>query len=289
MEPHSLSKVVRSIISIAVLSGLAYLAITLTNKYVSDLRRRYNSRKAAIFVASVLALSILLRIWVKDFASLTVILSVGGLGMALALHEVILCFAGWLMITARRMYEPGDRIELGNVKGDVIDIGLFHTSMLEVGNWVWGEQSTGRMVQAPNSSVFRTPLHNYTRGFGYIWNEIRVVVTFKSDWRKAKEIMEARAREGAQEAEAEVAELIEKMAGRYYIHYDKLTPVVYVNILDQGVELTLRYLTQVQKRRTSHDSLCRAILDDFSKEPKIEFAYATQRTYKRGEESKTGP
>lgn len=283
MQADSLSKLVRSLVAIVVISGLAYLTISLTNRWVVDLRRRYNSRKATIFVASVLAILVVVRIWVKEFASVTVVLSVVGAGVALALHEVILCFAGWVMISVRKIYEPGDRLEMGNLKGDVIDIGVFHTSMLEVGNWVGGEQSTGRMVQIPNSSIFRNPVHNYTKGFGYIWNEIRVVVTFESNWTKAKEIMETRAREGQEEVEEEAGELIRKMGGRYYIHYDKLTPIVYVNIVESGVELTLRYLTRVQKRRATQDALCKGILEDFHRQADIDFAYPTYRIYKRGE------
>ncbi len=283
MESQVLPRVIRSLISVVVISGLASLAIWFINRYVIDVRRRHNSRKTAIFIGSVLAILVVVRIWIAEFSSVTVILSVVGAGVALALHEVILCFAGWVIISLRKIYQPGDRIELANLKGDVIDIGVFHTSLLEVGNWAGGEQSTGRTVQAPNSSIFRNPVHNYTKGFGYIWNEIRVVVTFESDWQKGKKIMEARAREGAQEIAAEAGELIDEMAGRYYIHYDKFTPIVYVNIVDNGVELTLRYLTPVQKRRATQDALCRAILEDFNKVEQIDFAYPTFRFYRRGE------
>lgn len=285
MEPVIFQKLIRSLIAIVVISGLAWLVIRLTNKYVTDLRRRYNSRKAAIFIAFILAILVVARVWVEEFASVTVILSVAGAGVALALHEVILCFAAWLMITVRKIYEPGDRVELGNLKGDVIDIGVFHTSLLEVGNWVWGEQSTGRTVQAPNSLIFRGPVHNYTKGFGFIWNEIRVMVTFESDWQRAKEIMETHARKGAEDIGKEAGELIRKMAGRYYIHYEKLTPIVYVNIVESGVELTLRYLTHVQERRATQDVLCRAILEEFKKRKRIDFAYPTYRIFKRGEEA----
>lgn len=283
MEPHVLSRLIRSLIAIAIISGLAYLIVRLTNRWVADLRKRYNSRKACIFIASVLAILVVVRIWVEEFASVTVILSLAGAGIALALHEVILCFAGWVMIVTRKIYEPGDRIEVGNLKGDVIDVGVFHTSLLEVGNWVWGEQSTGRTVQAPNSSIFRNPVHNYTKGFGFIWNEIRLVVTFESDWKRAKAIMEVYGQKGAEEIGEEADKLIKRMAGRYLIHYDKLTPIVYVNIVDSGVELTLRYLTDVKERRATQDALCRAILDQFSKEQSIDFAYPTYRIYKRGE------
>ena len=67
------------------------------------------------------------------------------------------------------------------------------------------------------------------------------------------------------------------MTKQYMIHYGQLTPIVYVNIKDSGVEVTLRYLTEVRKRRTTQDALFQAILDDFEKEEKVSFAYPTYR------------
>ena len=72
----------------------------------------------------------------------------------------------------------------------LIDLRIFQFTLMEIGNWVDADQSTGRIVHVPNGSVFVTPLANYAKGFQYIWNEIPVLVTFESDWRRAKEILE---------------------------------------------------------------------------------------------------
>ena len=112
-----------------------------------------------------------------------------GAGIALALQDVILSVAGWFLIIVRRPFQVGDRIELGGVKGDVIDIRLLQTSLLEIGNWVDADQSTGRIVHCPHSLVFKEPLFNYTKGFEFIWNEIKIPLTFESNWKKGKEII----------------------------------------------------------------------------------------------------
>ncbi|MBN2316286.1 MAG: mechanosensitive ion channel family protein [Sedimentisphaerales bacterium] len=177
----------------------------------------------------------------------------------------------------RRPFQVGDRIELGEVKGDVIDIRLFQTTLLEIGNWVEADQSTGRIVHVPNSAVFKRENFNYSRGFEFIWNELKILITFESDWKRAEEILLEHGAEEAEEREKVVRSKINHMTKRYMIHYGQLTPIVYVDIKDSGVALSLRYLTEARKRRTTQDTLCRAILDDFDKEEKLNFAYPTYR------------
>ncbi len=187
---------------------------------------------------------------------------------------------GWFLILVRRPFQVGDRIELGGVKGDVIDIRLFQTSLLEIGNWVDADQSTGRIVHVPNSTVFKEENYNYSRGFEFIWNELRLLITFESDWKRAEEIMVQHGVKEAEGKEKVVRGKIDRMTKRYMIRYGQLTPIVYVNIKDSGVELTLRYLTEARKTRTTQDALCRAILDDFEKEQNVNFAYTTYRIVK---------
>jgi small-conductance mechanosensitive channel len=169
---------------------------------------------------------------------------------------------------------------MGGVKGDVIDIRLFQTSLLEIGNWVDSDQSTGRIVHIPNSAIFKKEIYNYNRGFEFIWNEIKLLVTFESDWKRAEEIMLDRARALGGGMEEVVKKKIAAMTRRYMIHYDKLTPIVYVAIRESGVEVTLRYLTEAKQRRSTHDSLCRGILDDIAKEGRVQLAYPTYRIVK---------
>lgn len=203
-----------------------------------------------------------------------------GAGLVVALGDLFLSIAGWFVIIFRKPFTAGDRIEINNVKGDVIDIRLFQTSLLEIGNWVKDDQSTGRVVHVPNSALFKGPVFNFTKGFEFLWSEIKIIVTFESNWRKAEEIMIRHARAESEEISKEVASRIRKMAEEYMIFYEKLSPIVYTKIMDNGVELSLRFLTEVKKRRYSEDKLNRVILDDFGKEPDIAFAYPTYRIIK---------
>jgi len=254
--------------------------IGIINKRVKDIKARHTVRKNVIYIVSISLIIIIFFIWIQNINSITIFLGVAGAGVALALQEVILSIAGWVLILMRHPFEVGDRIEVNGIKGDVIDIRLFQTSLLEIGNWVDADQSTGRIVNIPNSFVFKHENYNYSRGFEFIWHEIPILLTFESDWKRGKEIMTAHAKNLAEGLEDKVGRKIDAMRNRYMIYYGKLTPIVYVNVKDSGVELTLRYLTEAKKRRSTQDQLCQAILDDFEKEPSVNFAYPTYRIVK---------
>lgn len=261
------------------LSGV--LIIRLINRWVKDVHRRHTGRKITLYTTVLAILVISLLFWLESVKPVAVMISIVGAGLVVALQEVILCFFGWILIIFKRPFSVGDRVEIGSVKGDVIDVRMFQTALLEVGNWVSAEQSTGRVVHVPNSSVFRERVFNYTKGFAFIWNEVKVTVTFETNWAKAKEIVLRQAGSQTDELKAKAQMSIEKMAQRYMIHYEKFTPIVYVNIVDYGVELTLRYLTQVRERRTTEDRISRGILEAFNQEKDIQFAYPTYRIVKK--------
>lgn len=257
--------------------GILFVLNRVINRRVENLKSRHTIRKNVSYLIHILLVIGVIFIWLQRLNSLSIFLGFASAGLALALQEVILSVAGWFMIIARHPFEVGDRIEMGGVKGDVIDIRVFQTSLLEIGNWVDADQSTGRIVNIPNSFVYKHPNFNYNRGFEYIWNEIPVTITFESDWQRAKEIMMTRVQEVAQGLEDNFRRRIERMTSRYMIYFQNYTPIVYVDIQDSGIRLTLRYLTEAKKRRSTADALSRGILEDFAREQRVNLAYQTFR------------
>jgi small-conductance mechanosensitive channel len=282
-------QIVFSLVAIVVTYLITFTVVHIINKTVKDLKRKYTLRKFTAYIATFICILAIILIWIKSAASITTIISVLAAGLTLALHQPITSIAGWLLILVRRPYETGDRIAIGNISGDVIDIRLFYTSILEIGNWVDADQSTGRIIHCPNGKVFTEPIYNYTRGFEYIWNEIKIVVTFESNWKKAKNIILDIGSKDYMELGEKVKGRIERMSKKYMIHYEKLTPIVWTKIVDFGVELTLRYMTEARKRRSTQDAICQDILEKFNKEPDIDFAYPTYRIYRQGEASPSTP
>jgi small-conductance mechanosensitive channel len=205
-------------------------------------------------------------------------------GLAIALKDPLTNMAGWIFINTRKPFQVGDRVQIGEHRGDVIDIRLFQFTLLEVGNWVDADQSTGRIIHIPNAIVFSKPQANYSRGFQYIWNEIPVLITFESNWKTAKSILEDIAIEHAEHLSKAAEKRIKEATKKYLITYTHLTPIVYTSVKESGVLLTLRYLCDPRKRRESQHAIWESILDQFESNPEIEFAYPTTRFYDRKNE-----
>lgn len=253
-----------------------------------DMEARHKIRRGVYWGRTVVFIACVVLIWQNRIQNIGVFLGIVGAGVAMSLQEALLCIAGWILLVTKKPFDLGDRIEIGGHVGDVIDVTVFQTSILEVGHWIAADQSTGRIIHMPNSMVLRNVVANYTKGFPFIWNELQVVVTFESDWRRAKDIMLRQAQQEAEKIETEVGRQVQAMQGHYAIRYQRLTPIVYTTIADQGVALTLRYLTPVRKRRGTTHEICEGILEAFAKESTIDFAYPTTRFYNNVKEGKSG-
>ena len=277
-------KVYKSLLILGFVSLGLFFIRRFINSLKVDIAKRHQYRKRATYIATFVYILILIPLWAGSTQQWATILSVMGAGIALALHEVLLNMAGWVYISIRRPYREGDRIELGDIRGDVIDIQLFQTTLLEIGNWVDGDQSTGRVIHLPHGQIFRNPLYNYTKGFEFIWDEISIIVTFESDWEKAKEILVQFGEEESKEIQERVQRKIARMAREYLIYYRTYTPIVYTKIEDSGIKLTLRYLTEAKKRRAGIDVISQKILQAVHAAEGVEFAYPTYRIYRQGEE-----
>ena len=242
-------------------------------RYIEEPARRYRASKLIGRTAAVVTIIILLIYLSPKESDVITILTVIGAGLAIGLREVLLNFAGWINLAVRSTFEQGDRIEVNGVKGDVVDIRLMHSTLMEVGGWVEAEQSTGRIVHFPNSWVFQHTVYNYTHGFKFVWHEFGVTVTYRSDWQAARDIMLKHAEESAAIVEQQAKQDLRRMSREYLVHYSILTPYVYVRITENGIRLTLRYLTQVRKRRGTEHALTVSMLADFASNGNIELAY----------------
>lgn len=258
---------------------LKVVTARVVSRKVTDDKRRYHVRKTVTYVYSVILAVVLGWIWFQGMASLGTFLGLASAGLALALHDTISNMAGFFFITTRKPFAVGDRIQIADVQGDVIDIRLFQFSIVEVGNWVDADQSTGRIIHIPNSLTLKEPLANSHIGFEYIWNEIPVMVTFESNWKKAKELLLGIGRENAEYLSQGAQAQIRNAARKYLIVAGKLTPTVYTTVKDSGVMLTIRYLVDPRQRRGTEQKMWEDILDAFAKESDVELAYPTTRFY----------
>lgn len=244
-------------------------------RYIDEPSRRYHTSKLIGRLGGLLTVVTLLVIWSFDVGTVLGVLTVIGAGVAISLREAFLSAVGWLNIVARNPFRQGDRIEIGGVRGDVVDIRLLHSTLMEIGGWVDADQSTGRLVHIPNAWIYQHPVYNYTHGFNFIWNELPFTVTFRSDWEAAREIILSLAEESASIVAQQAKQEIRQLSREYLVHYSILTPFVYVDATERGIRLTLRYLCEVRKRRGTTHALTMGILRRFAEHGRIEMAYPT--------------
>lgn len=279
LSPELLKKLILTIVLLLLLSLVRFLCNVIIKKRIPDAMKSYRWRRAILYSYSVLLIVLIGPIWIKGIASLTTFLGLASAGVAVAMHDTIANVAGWFFIMSRKPFKVGDRIEIGQITGDVIDIRIFQFSVVEVGNWIDADQSTGRIVHVPNSKVLREALANYQIGFEYIWHEIPVLITFESDWKKAKRLLQKIANDNVENLLKGAQEQIRRAAEKYFIFYGALTPIVYTTVKDSGVLLTMRYLVNPRQRRSSEQQIWESALDAFDEEDDIELAYPTTRFY----------
>jgi small-conductance mechanosensitive channel len=222
---------------------------------------------------------LLVQVWFTAISSLGTFLGLVSAGLAIALKDLVTDLAGWMFILWRKPFELGDRVQLGDNAGDVVDIRVFAFTMMEIGNWVGADQSTGRIIHVPNGKIFTEPLANYTGGFPFLWNELAVLLTFESDWKKAKSILGEIATAETEGVSQEAEQTLKRTSKRFLIHYSRFTPAVYTSVRDSGVLLTIRYLCRPRQRRGTAQAMWERILDAFHGHSDIDFAYPTQRVY----------
>lgn len=268
---------------------LRALMIRVFARKVTDPAKIYMFRRTTSYVLGIILCLSIFHIWLQGPTGFGTFLGLMAAGLAIALKDPIVNFAGWIFILVRSPFKLGDRIQIGDgMAGDVVDVRLFMFSILEIGNWVEADQSTGRIVHIPNGVVFQQLIANYTQGFGYVWNEIPVTVTFESDWKKAHDILSSVANEFSEGLSEGAEEEIRKSSKSFMIYYKHLKPIVWVSVIDIGIQLTIRYLCDARQRRSTADTVWRAVLEMFSKEDTIDFAYPTQRFFDNKTEGKSG-
>jgi len=280
-------KLLLSLISIVVLWLVRFFATKILFR-IKDARERYFWKNGIRNAHYALLVLIIAAIWVDRLGSLATFLGLVTAGLAIALQDPLVNFAGWFFILIRRPFEVGDRIEIGGFAGDVIDVRFFQFTINEINNWVDADQSTGRIIHIPNGKVFKEYQANFTQGFTHIWNEMSVLVTFESDWERAKLIMEKVVNDHAETISKAAEKKLIEASKKFLIFYKTLTPTVYTSIEESGVKLTMRYLVNPRRRRIYEHKIWEELLRAFAKEDNLDFAYPTQRVFYNPTEGKPG-
>ncbi len=279
-----LAEFVPHIVFIAlVLAGLLALravVLRVAMRNVDDPRVWYRVRKTATWITTGIFLVVTVLVLAGVGGGLLTYLGILSAGVAVALSDLLRNLAGWIYITTRRPLRIGDRVEIDGHAGDVVDVRAFRFSLLEIRNWVDADQSTGRIVHVPNGKVLSEPLANFGAGFQWVWHEVPVLVTFESDWEAATRMLQAALDEESPDVRSrEAAEAIRRASKQYLLSFTHLTPTVYLDVKESGVQLTGRLLCDVRMRRGVNHRIWTNLLRAMAADPSVELAYPTVRAY----------
>ena len=223
---------------------------------------RYKVRKFIAF-SGYLSILLFLAILFEDrLGRLSFAIGVAGAGVAVALQDVVASIAGAFSIGFSKLYAVGDRVQIGDTHGDVVDIGLLRTTLMETGNWVSTDLYDGRIVRIPNSTVLKGSVFNYSQGFRFVWDQIKVVFTATSDYQFARDMFFRLAKEaiGGYLAEAQASWNV--VSDIYESANPPLEPTVALAVNGGSLEFTVSYVVDYAKRTAMKDQLFTKILQE---------------------------
>jgi small-conductance mechanosensitive channel len=267
-------KVLLSIAVVLVLSlaaRAAHAVVQAALRGESEVQGRFWWRQTIRLVVAGLGLLLLLSIWFDDPRRLTTAAGLVTAGLAIALQRVITAFAAYFIILRGRLFQVGDRIVMGGVRGDVIALGFLRTTIMEMGQpppvrsdepaiWVEARQYSGRIVTITNDKVFDEPVYNYTREFPYLWEEMHLPIPFGADREAAERILLDAARRHTVRMAELSAEALRELRRRYFVDSADMEPRVYWRLTDNWLELSVRFVTRERGVREVKDAMSRDVL-----------------------------
>ena len=213
-------------------------------------------------------------IYIGGYQNLALSVGLVSAAMVYVLQVPILNTVAWLYLSIVRSYRIGDRIEMGDKKGDVVDIGIMHTSIREINNWLDGDIHTGRLITIPNKEIFESGVRNYTIKSPYIWDSVKVSVTYESNHEKARKIIEDVMKEVIGDEMKTVTREVIRMADFPELADTFITkPTVFVRMAESCVTMEGVYACRAQLRSKVHSEITRRILERFSEEKDVDIAY----------------
>lgn len=267
----------------ALVAGAVRLIRGWVDRQVEDINDRHRIRKWVGYGGFVLVVLVGVILFLGRFGWVAAFFGILAAGAAIALQDVAKSAVGWMYISGRSGFGPGARVEVEGMLGEVIDVGVLKTTVLEVGTLVHGRQSSGRIGSIPNSR-FLTENFLFSPEFSpYVWLELPFLLTYESDWALGVEVLEELGHEEYEFMGSGPARGFREMGRHFAFKHGPLTPIVYRAAADSGIQLTLRYLTHIRQRRGSADRVTRGMLEAVDREPSLDFAYPTRRIYRRGE------
>lgn len=244
---------------------ISYYLKKIVSKNISNNEHKYRTRKAINILGYLLIISVVLFVYSDKLGNIGIAIGLAGAGIAFALQEVITSVAGWINIMTTNSIKIGHRVKIGDIKGDIIDIGVLKTTIMEIGDWVDGDLYNGRITELSNSFMFKEPLQNYSSDYPFLWDEIIVPIRTESDFKLARKIFTEVASEVCGEYAQKSARVWAKMTDKYRIEKAEVQPLITLTFDASWITFTIRYVVDYKSRRKTKDILYTRLLEEIAK------------------------
>lgn len=254
-----------SIIFYLILSIIRRLFNFINRKYVKDAKQIYiiNKRNKRFF--TIIYTIAIFIIWRKELKDIITLISFISAAITLAARDIIYNYFCGIYIKVTKPIKIEDRIKVGEMIGDIININALNFEILEVD--VNTNQSTGKIIHIPNSQIFNSAIKNYNTAFKYIWDEISIAISLDSDFELAKEILLnlINNNEVIKNIPTKAKSEIRHSNSEYRIYYNNLTPIIYTKIQDNKIILNVRFLIHPKKQRNVESDIYEQIITEYKK------------------------
>lgn len=235
------------------------------------------ARRLSSYLLVLLIIMVLALFFLEDIKQVATVLGIASAAIVIALQDLCSSLAGWFVIIGSRKFGVGDRVEIEGMRGDIIDIQLLRTTLVEVNNWLGVDEPTGRVVLIPNNFVFKSKVFNYSHVHPYIWNKLDITVTYETPALEAQALLRKVLEEETKEEFDEARKGNSAMEHKYGVLETTYQPKMYMFLADSGVLFSLVYVCHYRRSGVTRNRINKRIVEEFGKNPRMQLAYPTHR------------
>ena len=260
-------------IAVIILIYLLSSRLILPHRYKKE--ELFMARRLGRYGTFLVITVILVLYLMEDLQMIATTLGLVSAAVVISLQDVCASFFGWSVIMLSRKFIIGDRLEIEGTRGDVLDIQLLRTTLLEVNNWLGVDQPTGRVVVFPNNFIFKSKFFNFSHGHPYVWGKVEVTITYSTPVAEATLLFERVLEEETRENFVEAQRASSVMQQRYGVEDAEYTPKIYTRITDSGITFSLIYVSHYRRSSSTRNRINLRLIAELEKRTQIQLAYNT--------------
>ncbi len=239
----------------------------LLGKTSLDRRQVETMRTVTRVAVQICAVLFILLVIFGPPSQLGTILGLAGAGLTVALKDFIVGFLGWFVLMGKNGIRLGDWVEINGVSGEVVELGMFHTVLLETGNWTDSGHPTGRRVTFTNSYAIEGHYFNFSTSGQWLWDELQIVLPTGLDPYPIIEAIQKKVAEATSETAKQAEQEWQRAARSRQMNALSAAPAINVKPVIGGVEIAVRYIARANERYQLRSKLYQAAVDLLGKKP----------------------